>query len=407
MPNYALIDWIKRNKDTKSEAEIKADLLKKGWKKPEVLTALDVVYRDGNPNKKKSKGKKWCCIVNVIVALLVVAAIVVAAVYISRFAREQAAELVRQAERNKIVGGSEVWREDVKTQTYDIVGRYTYKNEGPGTITKVEATVALAQTIAGRQEVISEEVTPAGYEITTDDLGNRYAKYLIEKEVKPGENYEFKLKYRIKTNVFKNHLGACEGEQINDFLGAEQYLEVDNEEIKKKAAEITAGKANDCEKAEAIYNHVGDHIEYVKNEKDERGGALEVHEKGQGDCTYFADYYTALARAAGIPTRYIEGAVYTKTKDEENTAKTNLHDWAESYLPGTGWTPIDPTWGEKEYSRDNHFSQADGKHIVLTYGRNKEALDNKYFINTKYWYQKSQGVPKTSLDDKWTVDLVE
>ncbi|MFH2105296.1 MAG: transglutaminase domain-containing protein, partial [Parcubacteria group bacterium] len=347
MPNYALIDWIKRNKDTKSEAEIKADLLKKGWKKSEVLIALDVVYRGGNPDKKKSKGKKWCCITSVIVAALVVAAVVVAGVYISRFAREQAAELVRQAERNKIVGGSEVWREDVKTQTYDIVGRYTYNNEGPGTITKVEGTVALAQTIADRQEVISEEISPAGYEITTDDLGNRYAKYLIEEEVESGESYEFKLKYRIKVNVFKNHLGQCGGEQISGFLGAEQYLEVDNEEIKKKAAEITAGKANDCEKAEAIYNHVGDHLEYVKSEKDERGGALEAHEKGQGDCTYFADYYTALARAAGIPTRFMEGAVYTKTKEEENTAKTNLHDWAESYLPGTGWTPIDPTWGEK------------------------------------------------------------
>ena len=406
MTNYTLIDWIKRNKESKSEAIIKEDLLKKGWNKQEVQAALDVVYREGKLDPKSNKKKKWCCIASAVVGIIIVVAIAVGVFYISRFVQEQAAELARQAERNKIVGGSEVWREDVKTNTYDAVGRYTYNNEGPATITKVESTVALSQTIDGYQEIITEEITPADHEIITDDLGNRYAKFLVEKDVKPGEDFEFKVKYRIKVNAFKNHLGPCEGEQIDDFLGAEQYLEVDSEEIKQQATEITADKANDCEKAETIYNYVGDNLDYVNNEKDEKGGALEAHEKGQGDCTYFSDYYIALARAAGIPTRFVEGAVHSETKDEENTSKKNLHDWAESYLPGTGWTSIDPTWGEKDLARSNHFSQTDGKHIIITRGRNLETLDNKYFINTKYWYKTNQGKPKTNLDDKWTVELV-
>lgn len=406
MANQTLVDWIKRNQESKSESVIKANLLKKGWRKPEVEMALDVVYRGGDPDAKKSKGKKWCCISSAIIGLLVIVAVIVATIYFARFAQEQAVELARQAERNQIVGGSEVWHEDVGTKEYKTTGRYTYTNNGPATITKVEGTMALARNIDGYQEIISEEITPADYEIITDDLGNKYAKFVIERDVAPGDKYEFKLAYRVKVNAFKNHLGACEGEQISAPLQAEKYIESDNEEMKKLATEITAGKANDCEKAEAIYNYVGDDLEYVKNTKEERGGALEALEKGKGDCTYFADYYIALARAAGIPTRFVEGATYSTKATEQSTAPTNKHDWAESYLPGTGWTPVDPTWGERESNRSKHFSQTDGKHIILTRGRNLETLNNGHYLRTKYWYKGGQN-PKTDLDDQWTVELVE
>jgi len=172
------------------------------------------------------------------------------------------------------------------------------------------------------------------------------------------------------------------------------------------ASEITAGKANDCEKAEAIYNYVGDNLEYVKNIKEERGGALEALEKGEGDCTYFADFYVALARAAGIPTRFVEGATHSTKKAEQETAPTNKHDWAESYLPGTGWTPVDPTWGEKGSNRAKHFSQTDGKHMVLTIGRNLEILDDGHYLRTRYWYKGKQK-PQIDLEDKWEVELIE
>ncbi|MBU1177615.1 transglutaminase-like domain-containing protein [Patescibacteria group bacterium] len=407
MSNYALIDWIKRNKDTKSEAEIKADLLSKGWKKQEVLTALDVVYRSGDPEAKKTKGRKWCCISAVIVGILLAVVIGVGGYYFSRYIQEQVDELARQTERNKIVGGSEVWREEVATKEYNLTGRYTYTNDGPGTITKVEGTVALIPNIEGYQEVISEEIYPEDHEIITDEQGNKFAKSTIERDIATGEKYEFKIVYRVKAKAFKNHLGACEGEQIADYLEAEEYIESDNEKIKQKAVEITADLADDCQKAEAIYNYVADDMEYVKNTKEEKGGALEALEKGQGDCTYYADYYVALARAVGIPTRFLEGASYTPTKEDQEIAPTNKHNWTESYLPGTGWTPVDATWGDPERNRPGQFSQADGKHIIMTRGRNIEAIDGHNYLSTRYWYKNSQGKPNVSLDDEWTVELVE
>ncbi len=222
MSNQAIIDWVKRNKDAKSEAAIKEDLLKKGWKKSEVKMALDAVYRSGDPGQKKSKGKRWCCISAIVIGVLLAIALGVGGYYFSKFVQEQTAELVRIAERNKIVGGSEVWREEVETKEYDLTGRYTYTNEGPATITKVEGAVALIPNVEGYQEVVSEEIYPEDYEIITDDLGNKFAKSTTEKDVAPGENFEFKLIYRVKVKSFKNHLGACEGEQISDFLGAEK-----------------------------------------------------------------------------------------------------------------------------------------------------------------------------------------
>ncbi|GFO67272.1 transglutaminase [Geomonas limicola] len=58
-----------------------------------------------------------------------------------------------------------------------------------------------------------------------------------------------------------------------------------------------------------------------------------------GNCQTHTRLYTALARSAGIPTRFVSGLVYADGKG------FLYHAWAESYLNGT-WVPVDPTFGE-------------------------------------------------------------
>lgn len=66
---------------------------------------------------------------------------------------------------------------------------------------------------------------------------------------------------------------------------------------------------------------------------------LETLKNRSGNCQSHARLYAALARAAGIPTRFVSGLVYAEGQG------FLYHSWAESYLDG-GWTPLDPTFGE-------------------------------------------------------------
>lgn len=66
----------------------------------------------------------------------------------------------------------------------------------------------------------------------------------------------------------------------------------------------------------------------------------------QGYCTSFASALAVMGRAAGLPTRYVEG--YAAEPDTDSIARVtqeNAHAWTEIYFNGFGWLPFDPTPG--------------------------------------------------------------
>ena len=65
-------------------------------------------------------------------------------------------------------------------------------------------------------------------------------------------------------------------------------------------------------------------------------------EQRRGVCQDFAHIMTAIARAWGIPTRYVSGYLYHKGSRDRSAADAT-HAWVESYLPSLGWVGFDPT----------------------------------------------------------------
>ncbi len=69
----------------------------------------------------------------------------------------------------------------------------------------------------------------------------------------------------------------------------------------------------------------------------------------EGDCVYFASAATVMLRALGIPARYVEGYVVGESlfgADGWATVPSqNAHAWAEIWVPGTGWVPVEATPG--------------------------------------------------------------
>jgi len=81
--------------------------------------------------------------------------------------------------------------------------------------------------------------------------------------------------------------------------------------------------------------------------------ALDVLQQRKAECQGHAYLYTALARAAGIPTRVVNGLAYS-----EQFNGFLYHSWTES-LVGASWQAVDPTFGQMV---------ADATHIKLIEG---------------------------------------
>jgi transglutaminase-like putative cysteine protease len=122
--------------------------------------------------------------------------------------------------------------------------------------------------------------------------------------------------------------------------------------VKETSDKITAGEANDLEKARRIYDWVVDNT--VRNPKTRGcgvGNVASMLETGHlsGKCADLNALYVGLARAAGLPARDVYGLRLVPSKfgykslgaGSEIVSKAQ-HCRAEVHLAGFGWVPVDP-----------------------------------------------------------------
>ena len=115
-------------------------------------------------------------------------------------------------------------------------------------------------------------------------------------------------------------------------------------EMKKKAQEIVGNETNPYLQAQKIYWHIMDtlpysHVPHVMLETTGTPESTYVLNTGFGDCGSQSMYFAALCRSLGIPSRAVGG--YQLVPGDEGT-----HFWAEYYLEGYGWIPVDVTAAE-------------------------------------------------------------
>jgi transglutaminase-like putative cysteine protease len=120
------------------------------------------------------------------------------------------------------------------------------------------------------------------------------------------------------------------------YLKPAEKIESDAPEITAKSKELATGKKTRDEIVKALVSWTAD---WLKSSVDDGGGALASYKSRTGNCQTHARLYTALARAAGIPTRFVSGLVYQDGKG------FLYHSWAESLLEGH-WVAVDPTFGQ-------------------------------------------------------------
>jgi len=114
-----------------------------------------------------------------------------------------------------------------------------------------------------------------------------------------------------------------------------------NKQVKEQADKITEGKTTTVAKAKAIYDWVVDNMyRDPKTLGCGKGDVCLLLSAPGGKCTDIHSVFIALCRAAGVPAREIFGIRQGKEPVVDITKWQ--HCWAEFYLPGYGWVPVDP-----------------------------------------------------------------
>lgn len=133
----------------------------------------------------------------------------------------------------------------------------------------------------------------------------------------------------------------------SDFLHPSANCDTADPTITKTLSEVLAGKEERRERAEALFYHVRDHVVYDYYENTRHGAAATLT-GGVGNCCDHAHALVALARAAGIPARYVHArATYP-------SGTVYGHVWADLYVEGV-WYLCDATGKQNTFGNHENW----------------------------------------------------
>ena len=171
------------------------------------------------------------------------------------------------------------------------------------------------------------------------------------------------------------------------WLQPDRLVPIDGK-VRQWAQEVVeaAGAKTDLEKARAIYEHVVSAVKYDKTGQGwGRGDIYYACDARRGNCTDFHAIFIGYCRAVGIPARFAIG--FPLPADRGAGQVSGYHCWAEFYLKGIGWVPVDASEAAKNPSRREYFFGAHdenrveftrGRDLLLTPRQQSEPLN--YFI---------------------------
>lgn len=209
------------------------------------------------------------------------------------------------------------------------------------------------------QKIYYQKIEPLPKDIIVDPDGNWIASYSLEKEKR--------LDVVVFGNVqiFSSPINVTKSVKydLNANLQEQEYWEVTDESIQNIAKELKTPYE--------IYKFVSSHLIYdysrVKPEVQRLGARGALENPGSAICMEFTDLFIAIARAAGIPAREVNGFAYTENPEIQplSLVADVLHAWPEYWDTEKNiWVPIDPTWASTTGGVD-YFNKLDLRHFTF------------------------------------------
>jgi hypothetical protein len=154
-------------------------------------------------------------------------------------------------------------------------------------------------------------------------------------------------------------------------------VDPNNPEVKPILKELLQkGKGNPALYAKAVYDWIGQNIQYASPRPAED---LKIcFRERKGECGAIAAFFVGFCRAGGVPARFVAGC-WAGGFD-------GWHCWAEFYLPGVGWVPIDHSAsGGFGRLRNNHLPLVKAGNMKFEVGPNKGG-DSVGFVQPGLWF---------------------
>ena len=263
------------------------------------------------------------------------------------------------------------------------------------------------------QKITDFEIESAlPYQIHTAEYGNKILHITLNDPQQSSFDVTMRFNTTRKEHVQErlqqaNYSAAKEDRDPNmsRWLKPDRLVPIDGK-IKQWAQEViaAAGAKTDLEKVRAIYNHIVATVKYDKSGQGwGRGDIYYACDARRGNCTDFHAIFIGYSRALGIPARFAIG--FPLPADRGEGQVSGYHCWAEAYVKGIGWVPVDASEAAKNPARREYFFGAhDENRVEFTTGRDltlnpkQAAAPLNYFI---YPYAEVDGKPLGSIDKKF------
>lgn len=253
-----------------------------------------------------------------------------------------------------ILGNSGISIAFGKDQTYDFTLLYHLQNRNLFPIT---TEIALPPD-TNYQRVTINDISPKPINVIEDNDGNWLAQYSLL----PSQKITITAKGSIKTMLHPDKK-VLSAEEKKIYTRPQQYWDSNNSKIQKLAQELKT--------PQAIFDYVVHQLTYdfsrVAGQQQRLGAQRVLDNPSSAVCLEFTDLFIALARAAGIPAREVDGYAYTQNTQERplSLVKDILHAWPEYYdTEKQAWIMVDPTW-ENTTKGTDYFDIFDFDHITF------------------------------------------
>ena len=256
--------------------------------------------------------------------------------------------LLISAFENKIPNDKD-WKSTLKPQTMKVLYTLTVKPDAVSDGETVRAWLPYPrQDIARQTNVKFINASQSDY-ILSDDATAHTSIYM-EKHAKAGSPTIFTVEYEFTSQGEWVDFSKIGNTDLNDYPAAlteftgerEPHIQF-SDTLKKLTDEVTKDAIGTKETVEAIYLYIVENYPWAS--------ALEYStiknipeyaiENKKGDCGQVALLLITMLRYKGIPAHWQSGWMM-------HPGEVNLHDWAEYYIEGIGWIPIDVSFGRAD-----------------------------------------------------------
>ena len=209
------------------------------------------------------------------------------------------------------------------------------------------------------QKIYYDSIIPEPEDVYLDKDGNWLAVYILE----PRERVDVIAMGTVQIYATPRIVQTFTTEDLQENLKESEYWQTEDPQI--------LNLANNLRPPKAIYDFVSTNLSYsydrVKPNVSRYGASKALNYPNDAICMEYTDLFIALARAAGIPAREINGFAYTENPEIQplSLVADVLHSWAEYWdADKQVWIPIDPTWGSTTGGVD-FFNKLDLRHFTF------------------------------------------